>query len=162
MNTSKWTKCESRSDMEARLSSIAGNIFDLLMEDQASSWGYLTLVEEGYSLVPIGFCDVGLQPRVSTNNKMVFVGIGSIIAGYELKMGKLVFIYKMPTIFHEFLTTDDQGVIVQDETGFVGLDLDGTQKWIKLYSDIIDTYDFDGRTITGKTFEGSKFEFSIP
>lgn len=158
MDKINWIICDSLSDMEARLSSIDSLVFDKLIIDDANAWGYL-LHREKNICIPVSFSDVGLKPKIFIRDTTIFVGITDTVAGYNLIAGKLFFKYKVPTVFHEFVKLDKQGIIIQDETGFVGLSYDGTQRWMKLYNDMIDYYQVNGNVISGKTVDDQEFEF---
>ncbi len=160
MDKVSWVQCDSRNDMLARLSLVDNQVFDELITEDSNAWGYLTLNKKNIC-IPIGFPDVGLSPEVFLHDNMVYVGITDTVAGFDASRGRLVFRYKVPTVFHKFITTYLDGVFFQDETGFVGLTFDGKEKWIKLCSDIIDTYHVRNNTIYGETLDGEKFEFSI-
>ena len=161
MNKLNWVRCDSRSDMMSRLSHINDNVFDELITDDPNTWGFF-ISEKKDICIPLGFCDIGLPPQFFIQNMIIFIGVSELVVGYDLKTGTMIFKYKMPTVFHEFSGLGESGVILQDETGFVGLSNDGTQKWIKLFSDVISCYLIIGNTISGKAEDGEQFEFSIP
>ncbi|NKC16806.1 MAG: hypothetical protein GKR94_32820 [Gammaproteobacteria bacterium] len=160
MDREFWVQCDSKSDMQARLDSSECGVFDELITDEANTWGYLRLKEEGIC-IPIGFADVGLLPEVLLHNRMVYVGITDTVAGYEVATGNLVFKYRVPTVFHEFVASEREGIIVQDETGFIGLSGDGDQIWMNMCSDTIETYRISGSVIVGRTADGDNFKFPI-
>ena len=160
MNKLNWVKCDSRGDMESRLSSMNDNVFDELTAEYSNTWGFF-VSEKKDICIPLGFCDVGLAPQIFIQNMIIFIGVNELVAGYDLKTGELTFKYKMPTVFHEFVSLGENGIIVQDETGFVGLSNDGTEKWIKLFSDVISNYLVVDNIISGETEDGEKFKFSM-
>ena len=165
MDRGSWVQCDSQSDMRARLRSTDNWVFDELMTNDANTWGYLTLNSEALKkkniCIPIGFADIGLLPETLLHNGMAYIGITDTVAGYEITKGSLVFRYRVPTVFHQFVVSELEGIIIQDETGFIRLSGDGNQRWIKLCSDTIDAYHVRGNVIFGETMEGDKFEFSI-
>ncbi len=158
-DTTNWINCDSRSDMESRLASIKGNVFETAMASDSSTWGYIAA--ENNIFIPIGFADVGLPPQFYIHKNTVLVGVSDTLLGYNLSTGKLIFSYKMPTVFHEFVLFLDDNFIVQDEIGFVSLFFAGNEKWVQLCDDMIETYEVNNSSITGKTVEGSSFHFNI-
>ena len=158
MDKVNWCNCDSRRDMEARLSSVDGMVFEILLGDEPYTWGYLAIEYFKRIFVPIGFTHVGLSPQVCKIGERVIVGVSEILAGYELNTGKLRFRYRMPTVFHDFVSSDERGFVVQDEIGFIGLSYDGNERWIELYNDNIKTYRLENGTISGETVEGRKFK----
>lgn len=156
-----WVNCDSCGDMKARLSGVEGKVFEILIADEPNTWGYLAIYDEDNIFIPIGFADNGLSPQVKIHDKTAFVGVSDNLSGYSLATGRLFFSYKMPTVFHEFVTFNKDIFIVQDEIGFVGLFYTGEEKWIKICDDIIETYQLNDNSIFGKTIEGDKFNFTL-
>ena len=159
MNKANWVNCNSRSDLEARLSRLAGRVFEASIVDESNTWGYI--ISENDIFIPVGFSDVGLAPKLHIHKNVALVGVSDILSGYNLDKGKLAFTYKMPTVFHEFALFTDDDFIVQDEIGFVGLSYSGNEKWLKICDDIIATYNINDDSINGETLEGMKFNFAI-
>jgi len=148
--------------LEARLQTVQGLKCERLVTREANTWGYLTLEAEGSVVIPIGYSDVGMTPRIWTKEEAAIVGINEAVVGYNLFTGLVRFKYEMPTVFHEFIRDNDNGVIVRDETGFVGLSHEGREDWKFCEEDIINRYDVSASLITGETLEGYKFRFEIP
>jgi len=67
----------------------------------------------------------------------------------------------MPTVFHELVLFTDDSFIVLDEIWFVNFSYVGKEIWYRQCDDIIETYELSNSSITGKTMEGSKFDFPI-
>ena len=160
MYKNNWIRCDSKEDMQSRIRSSGYNAVGELITADANAWGYLEVKNEGFC-IPVGFVDVGLLPEILLCDSMFYVGISDTVAGYELGTSRLVFKYMVPTVFHEFIVSKLGGIIVQDETGFIGLSCDGNQKWMNMCSDTIDTYQVSGDLITGRTTDGDSFEFTI-
>lgn len=156
-----WNNCDSRSDMEQRLSKVEGRVFNLLEEDESNTWGYLSFGEEGNVHIPIGFHNVGLFPEAKVLRNIVLVGISKTLAGVNLHGGEMIFKYKMPTVFREFVLFCEEDFIAQDETGFVRLSHSGEERWVKLCDDIVEEYTVTDGYIRGKTMEGDEFSFSL-
>jgi hypothetical protein len=159
MNEINWVFCDSKSDLRARLSSVAGKQFEELITDEANTWGYLAI--EKSSFIPIGYTDFGVSPQVRIYNKIVIIGVSDTVTGFNLDTGKLNFKYKMPTVFHEFIIFHKDNFIVQDEVGFVCLSYDGSENWVRLCDDVIETYQLRDSSIYGKTIEGNEFDFKV-
>ncbi len=159
MNKANWINCDSRSDLEARLFRLTGKVFEASIADESNTWGYI--ITENDIIIPIGFSNVGLVPKFYIHENVALVGVSGILSGYNLGTGKLTFTYQMPTVFHEFALFTDDDFIVQDEIGFVGLSYSGNEKWSKIYDDIIETYNINNGSITGRTLEGTKFNFAV-
>jgi hypothetical protein len=159
MDAANWVNCDSRSDLDARLSCLNGRVFESSIADESNTWGYM--VVEDNIFIPIGFSDVGLPPEVYIYKKAVLVGVSDTLSGYSLDTGELIFTYKMPTIFHEFVLFADFGFIVQDEIGFVSLSYSGGERWSQICDDIIETYNVSNGSIIGETVEGTTFNFTI-
>jgi len=160
MDRKNWVQCDSKGDMQARLHSSECAIFDVLLSGEPNTWGYLRLKNKGIC-IPIGFSDVGLPPEILLHNGMVYVGISDTVAAYDLAIGNLVFKYIVPTVFHDFFALEHEGIIVQDEIGFIRLSDCGDQMWMNMCSDTIDRYHVSDNLITGRTTDGEIFEFTI-
>lgn len=160
MNKETWISCDSKSDMIARTKSLNTRVFEELETEDANAWGIFYSEVSGYC-IPISFFDAGLLPKQLVCGEAAFIGIADIVAGYELDSGRLSFKYRVPTVFHDFASIGSEMVVVQDETGFIGLDKTGKQRWIKLLSDIVEEYKISGSTIYGTTMDGDVFEFHI-
>ncbi len=159
MDNVNWVNCDSRNDLEARLIGLDGKVFETSIADESNTWGYIAV--ENNIFIPIGFSDVGLSPQLYISKNMAVVGVSDRLSGYSLDMGKLIFTYQTPTIFHEFVLFNDDGFVIQDEIGFVGLSYSGKEKWSQIYDDMIETYSLNGNLISGETVEGTKFKFAI-
>jgi len=160
LNKASWVECDSEYDMQKILSDTEGCIFDVVEQDYANEWGYM-LVDDTSIHIPIGFSSVGLLPEVDVCNTIAYLGISDEVIGYDVVTRKVKFRYKMPSIFHNFIKATDEGVLVQDETGFLYLSSEGNVLWIELCGDIIDSYEVNEDIISGETEDGEEFKFVI-
>ncbi len=152
----KWVPCDSRAEL---LSKLHADALDFLITDNPSCWGHLDFC--GYRIVPVGFSGMGLVPVGARFKDRIFVGIDEVLVGYDWRTKALLFRYKMPTVFHEFIRFDCDGLIVRDEIGFVGVSYNGAERWIFCVG-VIANYEIRDSTIVGTTDEGESFEFTIP
>ena len=159
MNRFIWSKCDSKNDMDSRLSKMEGTVLDVLSTEDANSWGYFSI--DNLKHIPIGYSNAGFMPKMRIKSDTVFIGISEILVGYQLYSGELIFKYKMPTLFHAFVCFKQNWFIVLDEIGFVSLSCDGTEKWVQLYEDVIESYKLKDNSISGKTLEGKIFNFTF-
>jgi len=151
-----WVPCDSRSALVAQLPQ---NAYELLVTDSPNSWGYIAFDPD--VTIPIGYADMGLLPLAVRHGNRIFVGVNELVVGYGYPSQVVLFKYKMPTVFHEFVRFDQDGLIVRDEIGFVGVSYDGDERW-NFCIDVIASYEIDRSTILGKTEEGESFKFAIP
>jgi hypothetical protein len=145
--------------MESRLAALGGRIFEEWIDNDANSWGYMTVGDAVF--IPISFANVGLLPQAFIQNEIIVIGISGVLLAYSLKSGKVMFVYKMPTIFHEFVLRTDSFFIIRDEISFICLSYCGDKKWLYMCDDIIDEYHIDNEFIFGITMEGVNFKFKI-
>jgi hypothetical protein len=146
--------------MKARLSTFDADVYSTVEQDYANTWGYFFLKDENLC-IPIGFSGVGLSPEIMVRNAMVLIGITDEIIGCDLESGKEKFRFIVPSVFHEFLDFEGDLIVFQDETGFVGLSLNGSVKWMKLCDDVVGNYTLQDGVISGKTVGGESFEFVV-
>ncbi len=152
----QWVPCDSCSALVAQLPK---NACELLTTDSPNNWGYVAFDLD--VVIPIGYADIGLIPLAIRLGNRAFVGINELLVGYDCSSQTALFKYKMPTVFHEFVRFDRDGLIVRDEIGFVGVSYDGNERW-NFCIDIIGSYEINKSTILGKTGEGKNFKFVIP
>ena len=160
MEKANWIQCDSKNDLHARLEAVKGHVFDEFEADDSNAYGYLSFSNDAIC-IPLAFSDVGLVPESISSNEMIFIGITDNVVGYDLKTGSQIFVYRMPTVFHNFVAIQNSRIFIQDETGFVSLSVDGKQEGIKLYSDVIDTYQISGSIISGEIIDGELFQLSM-
>lgn len=151
----RWVSCDSRHALVAQW---PPNACELLMTDSPNSWGYLAV--EADVIIPIGYADMGLLPLAMRHGNRIFVGIDELLIGYDWTSRSVLFRYKMPTVFHEFVRFDQNELIVRDEIGFVGLSYVGEERW-NFCIDVIASYEINQSIILGKTEEGESFKFTI-
>lgn len=131
---------------------------ELLTTDSPNSWGYIAF--DADVIVPIGYADMGLLPLAIRHGNRIFVGIDELLVGYNWTSWSVLFKYKMPTVFHEFVRFDQNELIVRDEIGFIGISYTGDERW-NFCIDVIASYEINQSTILGKTEEGESFKFTI-
>lgn len=151
-----WVPCDSHSALVAQLPK---NTCELLTTDSPNSWGYL--IFDSDVIIPVGYADMGLLPLAVRNGNRMFVGVDELVVGYDWPSQAVLFKYKMPTVFHEFIRFCQDGLIVRDEIGFVEISYGGDECW-NFCIDVIASYEIDQSTIMGKTEEGVDFKFTIP
>lgn len=152
----RWVPCESHA---ALVAALPKNACELLTTSDANSWGYMAFDSD--SIIPVGYADMGLPPLSVRRGNRIFIGIDELLIGYDWPRQVVLFTYKMPTVFHEFVRFDQDTLIVRDEIGFVGVSYDGDERW-NFCIDVIASYEIDCSTILGKTEEGENFKFTIP
>jgi hypothetical protein len=152
----RWVPCDSRNALIAQLPPNAG---ELMTTDSPNSWGYIAFNSE--AIIPIGYADMGLLPLAVRHDNRIFVGVDELLVGYDWHSRSVLFKYKMPTVFHEFVRFDQNGLIARDEIGFVGVSYVGEERW-NFCIDVIVSYEINQSIILGKTEEGESFEFAVP
>lgn len=156
-----WVPCDSRSDLEARLAALRGvKVLRLVETEGANTWGFLNVPSEEPLVLPVGFADVGLVPAAILVDGLLLLGITEVVVGIELSTGALAFRYRVPTVFHEFVRVDENGVLVQDEIGFVLLSLHGEELW-KFSRDLIQDYKLTGNELVVTTLDGERFNVEV-
>ncbi len=156
-----WVPCDSLSDLEGRLAALRGvKILRLVQIEDANTWGFLTVPGEEPLVLPVGFVDVGLVPAAVLVNGLLLLGITELVVGIELSSGALAFRYRVPTVFHEFVRVDENGVLLQDEIGFVLLSLHGEEIW-KFSRDLIQDYKLTGNELEVTTLDGERFNIKV-
>lgn len=155
-SSGRWVPCDSRS---ALLAQLPQNASELLLTDNPNSWGYIAFDSD--TIIPIGYAGLGLFPVTVRLGNRIFVGIDELLVGYELPNRSVLFKYSMPTVFHEFVRFEEDGLIARDEIGFVGISYVGEERWT-FCIDVIASYEINQSTILGKTEDGESFKFTIP
>jgi hypothetical protein len=152
-----WVPADSKSALVTILGSDA--IASGLVTEDPNSWGYLQL-PNGKKLA-IGYSDLGLRPAAISVGQTLFVGIDELLVGFYQDTLERIFTYRMPTVFHEFLSFSDP-IVVRDEVGFVCLSVSGTERWRHLTNGPIEKFAMANGSLRGETIDGEKFSFSIP
>lgn len=160
MDDTRWIECDSRSDLETRIKFLENRIFEFLVCEEPNTWGYLQSNSENF-IVPIGYCNIGLQPSFHENDGSLFIGISEVLACYSTGLGTVSFKYRMPTVFHDFILSDSEHLIIQDEISFISLSHNGEENWVEPLPDTIEKYEVKGDYISGQTSQGQDFNFSI-
>ena len=155
-----WIACDSKNDLNARVIDMKGKAFEFIEQEDSNVWGILALDEDG-DVIPLGYPNLGLKPEVIRSGSLICVGIASEVIVYSSETKTVVFRYKVPTVFHEFIEAKETEIVFQDETGFIALSSDGEVLWSKFFDDIVGTYDINDGVISGKTECGDKFEFQL-
>lgn len=130
-----------------------------LVTADANSWGFFRLCS-GKILV-IGFADLGLSPVAVQVGNRLFVGIDELVTSFHVNTFQRQFSYRMPTVFHEFVSLEDP-IVVRDEIGFVGLSPDGEERWTFLMSGPISEFSIERGHVRGETIDREPFDFAIP
>jgi len=153
----KWVPCDSRSDLEARVS--GGKVVGTLLTSDANTWGYIeTPRGERFN---VGYANLGLVPQATLVGQRMLLGINECLVGYDLSVDTMYFSYRMPLIFHEFVEVGDL-LIVRDEMGFVGIAPDGSELWKFVTEGVVESYTVTSSTISGNTTEGLRFSYEMP
>ena len=153
------TICDSRSDLEARLSEKSPNLMVELTSADARVWGYLTLDK---MTIILGYADLGIAPQFMDAEHLLLVGINELLTCIDVERSEISFQYRLPTIFHEFLHVDKSGILVRDEIGFVLVSLQGEKLWEFLAGDIIEQFSLNARSVSGRTLGGQLFDVQFP
>lgn len=158
-----WVVCDSKADLEARMQARKHtDILPKISSAGANTWGYLSVVlTNGEATIPIGYSDAGLTPEAAETKNLIIVGVTNEVVAYNKQTKREAFRHAMPTVFHEFVLVEDGGLVVQDETGFLRLSLDGRMQWERLFSDVIDSVRLTKNQIVGKTSEGLAFAINV-
>lgn len=155
--TLTWIAFESRSALLASMECEA--IATELLTADPRSWGFFKL--SGDNILVVGYADLGLLPIAAQWNGSLFVGIDEILVGFDMENFCKKFSYRMPSVFHEFLSFENQ-LIVRDEIGFVGISHEGKELWCCLTSGPVKSFSIEGRQIRGETIDGDIFDIYMP
>ena len=161
-----WIPCESYSDMKTRIASLPGSkCFEIIQAEDSRSWGFFALRKPHSKtpvlLQPIGYADIGLPPEAVRFSNQLLIGVNEKIVVVDVTQGTETFTYRMPTIFHEFLSVNSSGILARDEIGFILLSWKGEERW-RYCKDIIDSYKISGNKISFSTIEGEHFHVHFP
>lgn len=152
-----WTLVESKSALNV---TIEGNrVVGHLETTDANTWGFFHLPFG--RVFTVGYANLGLRPIAVFYGGYLFVGIDELLAGYNAGDLKQKFVYRMPSVFHEFVSFAEQ-LIIRDEIGFIGISLDGTEKWKRLFHAPIDKFKIEEYSINGCTIDGENFSIPLP
>ncbi|MDH5764028.1 MAG: hypothetical protein OEZ51_13735 [Nitrospinota bacterium] len=163
INIDSWKNCSSRSEVDELALKFKGFVLDTVITEGANTWGFLTVDYEGKSIfIPIGYANAGLVPEVVLVFDAILIGINEKLIGIDIEKLLATFIYRLPTIFHEFIEFNETNFTIRDETGFICLSYQGMKIWEFIIDDIIETFEIQNDVITGHTFEGKEFQFKIP
>jgi len=154
--TIPWTSADSKSALTSYLADK--DVAVKLETHDANTWGFFKLPIGKF--LQVGYADLGLLPVATVVNDRLLVGIDELLAGYDSSTLEQVFLYRMPSIFHEFVSLSDP-LIVRDEVGFVGISLDGTERWKYLTNGPIDDFEIVGNRIRATTIDGETFTFPL-
>lgn len=109
----------------------------------------------------IGYANLGLLPTIIAVADALVVGVDELLVRINKNTFERVFTYRMPTIFHEFLTSSDP-IIVRDEVGFVCISASGKEQWRHLTSGPIEAFTMADGWLRGETIDGEGFALPIP
>ncbi|WP_218080303.1 hypothetical protein [Anthocerotibacter panamensis] len=152
-----WTSVESKNALSNFLAK-EGATSELATADP-NTWGFFPL-PNGKKLV-VGYANLGLTPVATVVNGHLLIGINEILAGFDLNTLQRTFIYRMPSVFHEFVSLKDP-VIVRDEVGFICISATGVERWALLTNGPINQFTIEGAFIRGVTIDDEPFKFAIP
>lgn len=152
-----WTPVESKSALAAFLADGAP-AGELVTEDP-NEWGFFKV--PGDRLLVIGYANLGLPPVAAMVNKHLLVGIDEIFACFDVDTLRNLFVYRMPTVFHEFISLSNP-LVLRDEVGFVSISVDGRERWRFLADGPIGKFEVKQDRICGETIDGESFEFLLP
>lgn len=152
-----WTSVESKSALSGAIAdqSVAGE----LMTENPRALGFFSL--PGGKVLVVGYADLGLVPSAALSQSHLLVGIDEVLAGFDPVTHEQLFSYRMPTIFHEFISLADP-IIVRDEIGFVGISSIGEERWCSLTDGPIKTFTVERGRIVGETIDDEPFVIPIP
>lgn len=152
-----WTSSESRCELLNTIlnQDVAG---ELATED-ANSWGFFKLPSN--RLLVVGYANIGLFPVAVLSEDRLLVGINEVLASFDAHTLEKQFSYRMPTVFHEFLSVVDP-ILVRDEVGFVSISADGKERWRFFTGGPINNFVIDNKSIIGDTIDNESFAFDIP
>lgn len=151
----EWTPCSSKNEMISRLKE---NFF-LAELDEARDWGFFHINEN--STLAIGYTDYGIKPSAFKIEGHIIFGAGQYVAKYDPSEKGLTYQYKVPTVFHEFITLDKYNFLIRDEICFILINDSGDEIW-SFCPGLIDKYTLNGTSIEGATDEGIIFKTDLP
>lgn len=152
-----WTAVESKSALESAVANEVGT-GELLTADP-NEWGFFRL-PNGKVFV-VGYANLGLMPIAVLIGNRLLVGIDEVLDSFDIDTGQRKFSYRMPSVFHEFISLADP-IVVRDEIGFVAISADGEEFWSFVTSGPIRRFSIDHGMIHGETIDDEPFEFTIP
>ncbi len=152
-----WTSVESKNALGSLLAK-EGATNELATADP-TTWGFFPL-PNGKKLV-VGYANLGLIPVAAVVNGHLLIGIDEILACFDLNTLQRTFTYRMPSVFHEFVSLNDP-VIVRDEVGFICISATGVEIWAFLTNGPINQFTIEGAFICGVTIDDEPFKFAIP
>jgi hypothetical protein len=151
-----WLPVESRGMLLSN--SEATNIVGQIKTSDENSWGYFRVQHDKNFVV--GYANLGLSPVAAVVGNYFIVGINEMLAGYNVNGFSPVFVYRMPCVFHEFVSIGDP-LIVRDELGFVCISLNGIEQWKYFVNGPINKFEINKTAICGTTIDGEQFSFSF-
>lgn len=152
----RWVPAESKSALAAILGNY-GATLELETADP-NTWGYFLLPSDRN--VVVGYANVGLTPALVASDDNFFIGINELLVGFDQNTFKRIFTYRMPTIFHEFLSSSSP-IVARDELGFVSVSISGKERWRHMTSGPIEKFTMANGWLRGETIDGERFSFPI-
>ena len=152
-----WTGVESRSALASAVADQA--VASELVTEDPNAWGFFRL-PSGKVLV-VGYADLGLLPVAVLSENRLLVGVDEVLASFAADTLEKQFSYRMPSVFHEFVSLADP-FVVRDEIGFVGISADGKERWCSLTSGPIKKFAIEHGRIFGETIDDEQFVIGIP
>lgn len=151
-----WIAVDSKSSLMPQLAEVK-NHAELVTSD-ANSWGFFR-PSPGCAL-SVGYANNGLIPSAVITGELFLVGTNELLSAYDAFTLSQVFCYRMPSIFHEFVSVGEV-LVVRDEVGFVGLSTTGVELWCHLTEGPIENFEFTDSCIKGVTIDGEQFLFNL-
>ena len=152
-----WTSLDSKAALVNAIG--AGVAIVELTTADPNAWGFFRLPFDKILLV--GYADLGLFPVADCIDNRLLVGINELLACFDADTLNCRFLYRMPTVFHEFISLENK-IIVRDEIGFLGISINGEELWNFLTSGPINMFYSKSGRIYGETIDGEVFDFAIP
>lgn len=152
-----WASVDSKSALSGAIAdqAVAGE----LMTEDPNEWGFFSL--PGGKVLVVGYADLGLVPVAALVQGRLLIGIDEVLAGFDPVTHEKRFSYRMPSVFHEFVSLADP-IIIRDEIGFVAISSDGEEQWCSLTSGPIKRFAIESGRIVGETIDDESFAIPIP
>ncbi len=152
-----WIGVDSKSALSSAIAEQS--VGRELVTADPNAWGFFRLAS-GKVLV-VGYANLGLLPVAVLIDNRLLVGVDEVLAGFDAATLEKQFCYRMPSVFHEFVSLADP-IVVRDEIGFVGISADGKECWCYLTSGPIKKFAMENGHIIGETIDDEPFAIAIP
>lgn len=152
-----WMSVGSKNNLAATCD--PKKVFNQLVTVDANEWGFFKLPNG--KLLVVGYAALGLVPQGIISNGNFLMGIDEVLSSFDVNTLGDKFSYRMPSIFHEFVSLDEL-IVVRDEVGFVAISDGGVEVWKFLTNGPINEFFIESGKIYGNTIDGEQFNFSVP